>query len=164
MKKIMRRAAALCAAVIILASGCGSESEPTAVQDESTVETIEKIQIEIEYDGDEVLGEAIRKAADGFNESQDIYVASVGSAGTNLQELTASVVFTDDNMAAAYALAPDDSLVKIRAATQWVPGLSNCPKLENSQDPCLEHSSPGASRRLQQWDQEHGPPTAPPAS
>ena len=103
MKKIMRRAAALCAAVIILASGCGSESEPAAVQDESTVETIEKIQIEIEYDGDEVLGEAIRKAADGFNESQDIYVASVGSAGTNLQELTASVVFTDDNMAAAYA-------------------------------------------------------------
>ena len=99
----MRRATALCAAVIILASGCGSESEPAAVQDESTVETIEKIQIEIEYDGDEVLGEAIRKAADGFNESQDIYVASVGSAGTNLQELAASVVFTDDNMAAVYA-------------------------------------------------------------
>ena len=103
MKTIMRRAAALCAAVIILASGCGSGSEPAAVQDESTVETIEKIQIEIEYDGDEVLGDAIRKAADGFNESQDIYVASVGSAGTNLQELTASVVFTDDNIAAAYA-------------------------------------------------------------
>ena len=103
MKKIMRRAAALCAAVIILASGCGSGSEPAAVQDESTVETIEKIQIEIEYDGDEVLGDAIRKAADGFNDSQDIYEASVGSAGTNLQELTASVVFTDDNMAAAYA-------------------------------------------------------------
>ena len=87
MKKIMRRAAALCAAVIILASGCGSGSEPAAVQDESTVETIEKIQIEIEYDGDEVLGDAIRKAADGFNDSQDIYEASVGSAGTNLQEL-----------------------------------------------------------------------------
>ena len=87
MKTIMRRAAALCAAVIILASGCGSESEPAAVQDESTVETIEKIQIEIEYDGDEVLGDAIRKAADGFNDSQDIYEASVGSAGTNLQEL-----------------------------------------------------------------------------
>ena len=103
MKTIMRRAAALCAAVIILASGCGSESEPAAVQDESTVETIEKIQIEIEYDGDEVLGDAIRKAADGFNDSQDIYEASVGSAGTNLQELTASVVFTDDNIAAAYA-------------------------------------------------------------
>ncbi len=83
----MRRAAALCAAVIILASGCGSGSEPAAVQDESTVETIEKIQIEIEYDGDEVLGDAIRKAADGFNDSQDIYEASVGSAGTNLQEL-----------------------------------------------------------------------------
>ena len=87
MKTIMRRAAALCAAVIILASGCGSGSEPAAVQDESTVETIEKIQIEIEYDGDEVLGDAIRKAADGFNDSQDIYEASVGSAGTNLQEL-----------------------------------------------------------------------------
>ncbi|MBR2653666.1 MAG: extracellular solute-binding protein [Lachnospiraceae bacterium] len=87
MKKIMRRAAALCAAVIILASGCGSGSEPAAVQDESTVETIEKIQIEIEYDGDEVLGDAIRKAAEGFNESQDIYVASVGSTGINLQEL-----------------------------------------------------------------------------
>ena len=83
----MRRAAALCAAVIILASGCGSGSEPAAVQDESTVETIEKIQIEIEYDGDEVLGDAIRKAAEGFNESQDIYVASVGSTGINLQEL-----------------------------------------------------------------------------
>ena len=88
MKKItIRRAAALCAAVIILASGCGSESGPAAVPDESTAEVIEKIQIEIEYDGDEVLGDAIRKAADGFNESQDIYVASVGSAGTNLQEL-----------------------------------------------------------------------------
>jgi len=83
----MRRAAALCAAVIILASGCGSGSEPAAVQDESTVETIEKIQIEIEYDGDEVLGDAIRKAADGFNESQDIYEAFVGSARTDLQEL-----------------------------------------------------------------------------
>ena len=103
MKKIIRRAAAICMAVMILASGCGSGSEPAAVPDESTVEAIEKIQIEIEYDGDEVLGDAIRKAADGFNESQDIYVASVGSAGTNLQELTASVVFTDDNMAAAYA-------------------------------------------------------------
>lgn len=163
MKKIMRRAAALCATVIILASGCGSESGPADVTDESTVETIEKIQIEIEYDGDEVLGDAIRKAADGFNGSQDIYVATVGSAGRNLQELagdpqsaeiqseeaggtesaegqqeetsgtesaesqsgetggaestedlpdgsgqrvgslTASVVFTDDNMAAAYA-------------------------------------------------------------
>ena len=138
MKKIIiRRAAALCASVIILASGCGSESGPATVPDESTVETIEKIQIEIEYDGDEALGDAIRKAADGFNESQDIYVVSVGSAGINLQEsagepqsaesltdevggtenaedlsgdsgqhvksLTASVVFTDDNMAAAYA-------------------------------------------------------------
>ena len=133
----MRRAAALCTAVMILASGCGSGSEPAAVPDESTVETIERIQIEIEYDGDEVLGDAIRKAAEGFNESQDIYVVSVGSAGTNLQELvgdpqsaesqqaeasgtenteelpsdsgqrvgslTASMVFTDDNMAAAYA-------------------------------------------------------------
>ena len=87
MKKIIRRVAAFCAAVIILASGCGSGSEPAAVQDESTVETIEKIQIEIEYDGDEVLGDAIRKAADGFNDSQDIYEASVGSARTNLQEL-----------------------------------------------------------------------------
>ena len=138
MKKIIiRRAAALCASVIILASGCGSESGPAAVPDESTTEAIEKIQIEIEYDGDEALGDAIRKAADGFNESQDIYVVSVGSAGINLQEsagepqsaesltdevggtenaedlsgdsgqhvksLTASVVFTDDNMAAAYA-------------------------------------------------------------
>ena len=151
MKKIIiRRAAALCAAVIILASGCGSESGPAAVPDESTTEAIEKIQIEIEYDGDEALGDAIRKAADGFNESQEIYVASVGSTGVNLQELagdpqsaesqseetdgiesaesltdevggtenaedlsgdsgqhvkslTASVVFTDDNMAAAYA-------------------------------------------------------------
>ena len=136
-KKNIRRAAALCAAVIILASGCGSGSEPAVVQDESTVETIEKIQIEIEFDGDEVLGDAIRKAADGFNESQDIYVASVGSTGVNLQELAgepqsaesqseeaggaenaenlqddsgqrvgalkASVVFADDNMAAAYA-------------------------------------------------------------
>lgn len=137
-------------AVMILASGCGSASEPAAVPDESTVEAIEKIQIEIEYDGDEVLGDAIRKATYGFNESQDIYVASVGSTGVNLQELagdpqsaesmtdevdgtesaesqseeaggtensedlspdsgqrvgslTASVVFTDDNMAAAYA-------------------------------------------------------------
>ncbi len=137
-------------AVMILASGCGSGSEPAAVPDESTVEAIEKIQIEIEYDGDEVLGDAIRKATYGFNESQDIYVASVGSTGVNLQELagdpqsaesmtdevdgtesaesqseeaggtensedlspdsgqrvgslTASVVFTDDNMAAAYA-------------------------------------------------------------
>ncbi|MBR3170236.1 MAG: extracellular solute-binding protein [Lachnospiraceae bacterium] len=87
MKKIMRRAAALCTAVMILASGCGSGSEPVAMPDESTVETIEKIQIEIEYDGDEVLGDAIRKAAEGFNESQDIYVASVGSTGINLQEL-----------------------------------------------------------------------------
>ena len=88
MKKIIiRRAAALCAAVIILASGCGSESGPAAVPDESTAVAIEKIQIEIEYDGDEVLGDAIRKAADGFNDSQDIYEASVGSAGTNLQEL-----------------------------------------------------------------------------
>ena len=87
MKKIMRRAAAICMAVIVLASGCGSGSEPAAVPDESTVETIEKIQIEIEYDGDEVLGDAIRKAADGFNESQEIYVASVGSTGVNLQEL-----------------------------------------------------------------------------
>ena len=138
MKKIIiRRAAALCASVIILASGCGNESGPAAVPDESTAEAIEKIQIEIEYDGDEVLGDAIRKAADGFNESQEIYVASVGSTGVNLQELagepqsaesltdevggtenaedlsgdsgqhvkslTASVVFTDDNMAAAYA-------------------------------------------------------------
>ena len=83
----MRRAAALCTAVMILASGCGSGSEPVAMPDESTVETIEKIQIEIEYDGDEVLGDAIRKAAEGFNESQDIYVASVGSTGINLQEL-----------------------------------------------------------------------------
>ena len=58
-----------------------------AVPDESTIEAIEEIQIEIEYDGDEVLGDAIRKAADGFNESQEIYVASVGSAATNLQEL-----------------------------------------------------------------------------
>ena len=50
MKKIIiRQAAALCAAVIILASGCGSGSEPAAVPDESAVETIEKIQIEIEY-------------------------------------------------------------------------------------------------------------------
>ena len=151
MKKIIiRRAAALCASVIILASGCGNESGPAAVPDESTAEAIEKIQIEIEYDGDEVLGDAIRRAADGFNESQDIYVVSVGSAGVNLQELagdsqsaesqseeaggaesaesltdevggtenaeelsgdsgqhvkslTASMVFTDDNMAAAYA-------------------------------------------------------------
>ena len=138
MKKIIiRRAAALCASVIILASGCGNESGPAAVPDESTAEPIEKIQIEIEYDGDEVLGDAIRKAADGFNESQEIYVASVGSTGVNLQELagdpqsaesltdevggtenaedlsgdsgqhvkslTASLVFTDDNMAAAYA-------------------------------------------------------------
>ena len=87
MKKIMRRAAALCTAVMILASGCGSGSEPVAMPDESTVETIEKIQIEIEYDGDEVLGDAIRKAAEGFNESQDTYVASVGSTGINLQEL-----------------------------------------------------------------------------
>ena len=87
MKKIIRRAAAICMAVIILASGCGSGSEPVAVPDESTVEIIEKIQIEIEYDGDEVLGDAIRKAADGFNESQDIYVASVGNTGTDLQEL-----------------------------------------------------------------------------
>ena len=159
----MRRTAAFCAAVVIFASGCGSGSEPAAVQDESTIETIEKIQIEIEYDGDEVLGDAIRKAADGFNDSQDIYEAFVGSARTDLQELagepqsaesltdegngiesaegqqdesseiestesqsgetggaestedlpdgsgqrvgslTASVVFTDDNMAAAYA-------------------------------------------------------------
>ena len=88
MKKIIiRRAAALCASVIILASGCGNESGPAAVPDESTAEPIEKIQIEIEYDGDEVLGDAIRKAADGFNESQEIYVASVGSTGVNLQEL-----------------------------------------------------------------------------
>ena len=88
MKKIIiRRAAALCAAVIILASGCGSESGPAAVPDESTAVAIEKIQIEIEYDGDEALGDAIRKAADGFNESQEIYVASVGSTGVNLQEL-----------------------------------------------------------------------------
>ena len=88
MKKIIiRRAAALCASVIILASGCGNESGPAAVPDESTAEAIEKIQIEIEYDGDEVLGDAIRKAADGFNESQEIYVASVGSTGVNLQEL-----------------------------------------------------------------------------
>ena len=86
-KKIIRRVAALCAAVIILASGCGSGSGPAAVQDESIVETIEKIQIEIEYDGDEVLGDAIRKAADGFNDSQDIYEVTVGSAGTDLQEL-----------------------------------------------------------------------------
>ena len=88
MKKIIiRRAAALCASVIILASGCGNESGPAAVPDESTAVAIEKIQIEIEYDGDEVLGDAIRKAADGFNESQEIYVASVGSTGVNLQEL-----------------------------------------------------------------------------
>ena len=87
MKKIMRRAAAICMAVIVLAPGCGSGSKPAAVPDESTVEAIEKIRIEIEYDGDEVLGDAIRKAADGFNESQDIYVASVGSTGINLQEL-----------------------------------------------------------------------------
>lgn len=88
MKKIIiRQAAALCASVIILASGCGNESGPAAVPDESTAEAIEKIQIEIEYDGDEVLGDAIRKAADGFNESQEIYVASVGSTGVNLQEL-----------------------------------------------------------------------------
>ncbi len=89
MKKIIiiRRAAALCATVILLTAGCGSGSEPAAGSDESTVETIEKIQIEIEYDGDEVLGEAIREVADGFNDSQDIYEISVGSAGTNLQEL-----------------------------------------------------------------------------
>ena len=88
MKKIIiRRAAALCATVIILASGCGSGSEHAAEPDESTVEAKEKIQIEIEYDGNEVLGDAIRKAADGFNDSQDIYEASVGSAGINLQEL-----------------------------------------------------------------------------
>ena len=88
MKKIIiRRAAALCASVIILASGCGNESGPAAVPDESTAVAIEKIQIEIEYDGDEVLGDAIRKAADGFNKSQEIYVASVGSTGVNLQEL-----------------------------------------------------------------------------
>ena len=88
MKKIIiRRAAALCASVIILASGCGNESGPAAVPDESTAVAIEKIQIEIEYEGDEVLGDAIRKAADGFNESQEIYVASVGSTGVNLQEL-----------------------------------------------------------------------------
>ena len=79
-KKIIRRAAALCAAVIILASGCGSESGPAAEPDESTAAALEKIQIEIEYDGDDVLGDAIRKAADGFNDSQDIYEASVGSA------------------------------------------------------------------------------------
>ena len=88
MKKIIiRQAAALCAAVIILASGCGSESGAAAVPDESTAVAIEKIQIEIEYDGDEALGDAIRKAADGFNKSQEIYVASVGSERTNLQEL-----------------------------------------------------------------------------
>ena len=86
-KKIIRRAAALCTAVIFLASSCGSGSGPAAEPDESTVEAMEKIQIEIEYDGDEVLGDAIRKAADGFNDSQDIYEASVGSAGINLQEL-----------------------------------------------------------------------------
>ena len=87
MKKIIRRVAALCAAVIILTSGCGSGSEPAVTADESTVEKVEKIQIEIEYDGDEVLGDAIRKAADGFNDSQDIYEVTVGSAGTDLQEL-----------------------------------------------------------------------------
>ena len=87
MKKIIRRAAAICMAVIILTSGCGSGSEPVAVPDESTVETIEKIHIEIEYDGDEVLGDAIRKAADGFNDLQDTYEVSVGSAGIDLQEL-----------------------------------------------------------------------------
>ena len=147
MKKIIRkRALAFCAAVILLTSGCGRESGTTTVPDESTAEAIEKIQIEIEYDGDEVLGEAIRKVAEGFNSSQDIYMASVGSAGINLQDfagrestedqqdeasgaastesltdeasgaesladdgaqttgtITASVVFTDDNMAAAFA-------------------------------------------------------------
>lgn len=151
MKKIIiRRVAAFCAAVMFLASGCSSGNEHASVSDESITKTTEKIQIEIEYDGDEVLGDAIRKIADGFNSSQDIYEAVVGSAGTNLQELagepqsaenlpdeaseiesaegrqdelggtesvenlqgdsgqrdeslTASVVFTDDDTAAAYS-------------------------------------------------------------
>ena len=152
MKKIIRRVAALCAAVIILASGCGSGSEPAVTADESTVEKVEKIQIEIEYDGDEVLGDAIRKAADGFNDSQDIYEVTVGSAGTDLQELAgepqSAESLTDEVDRTESAEGQQDEASRTENIEGQQDEASGTESIEDQQD-----EASGAVNSEGQWDE-----------
>ncbi len=107
LKKITSRMAAICLTTVLFLVGCGSEPGVTAVSDESSIALSEKIQIEIGFDGDESLGEELRKIADGFNASQEKYEAVIDEQAGGWNEdgegVTASVVFTNDNVAAAYA-------------------------------------------------------------
>lgn len=118
-------------ACIFLATACGSGQMEG--QDESVVETIEKIQIEVAHDGDVDYDAALLKIADGFNSSQDLYEVTVrtnnsqdnnetsarmsgskeqneesvsagSSQGQYTVPITSSVFFTSDDTAASYEL------------------------------------------------------------